>query len=122
MTRRLMGLAVVLLVAGPAPAADNPMKAPLLTLGGHMNEVYTIAFAPDGKRLAAACNSQVKVWDLASGKEVFTYTVKGTNVYGVACSPDGKLIAVGVSKQIKLLDAANGAEKSTLTCGPNWLF
>ncbi|HKB40175.1 MAG TPA: PQQ-binding-like beta-propeller repeat protein, partial [Gemmataceae bacterium] len=85
-------------------------------------EVYTVAFSPDGKRLASGSNREVKVWDAATGKEVFTYSIRGSNVYGLAFSPDGKLLALGISRDVKVLDAATGKELLWIKNGPNFLF
>jgi Tol biopolymer transport system component len=84
--------------------------------------VYTVAFSPDGKRLAAASNREVKVWDAATGQEVFSYLIKGTNVFGLAFSPDGKRLAVGISHQVKILDAGTGQELTVLAGANHFLF
>jgi len=119
-------LVVVLLLAGsprmPAAPADKDLNAPLFNLSGHTLEVFTVAFSPDGKRLASASNREVKVWDAATGKEVYTYPIRGTNVYGLAFSPDGKTLAVGVSRDVKLLDAATGKEGLWIKNAPHFLF
>jgi WD40 repeat protein len=57
--------------------------------------IIALAFAPDGKHLAAATLVTIHLFDLASGKEVHTFG--GRQVFGgsLAFSPDGKLLAAG---------------------------
>jgi WD40 repeat protein/serine/threonine protein kinase/tetratricopeptide (TPR) repeat protein len=66
---------------------------------GLVGQWYRLAFSPDGRRLAAVDRQQVKVWDVASGKEVLTLrglpprpTDGGFNPT-LAWSPDGRWLA-----------------------------
>jgi WD40 repeat protein len=110
------------LAATAAAAQPNPVKPPLFNLAGHTQPVHAVAVSGDGRRIASASNTEIKVWDATAGKEVFSQLTRATNVYGVAFSPDGKLLAVGVSKTVRLLDAATGEQKQLINCGPHFLF
>src|SRR5436190_6070387 len=69
----------------------------LLYLRGHTAEVSSLAYSPDGKRLASASASyfpsgEVKVWDAQTVQELLT--VKGGSYnHRVAFSPDGLRLA-----------------------------
>jgi tetratricopeptide (TPR) repeat protein len=88
----------------------------LLTLKGHTNAVWGVAFSPDGKRLAsAACDQTVKVWDAQTGQEIRTLRGHTSDVTSVVFSPDGKRLASSCNDHtVKLWDAQTGQELRTL--------
>jgi hypothetical protein len=65
-----------------------------LTLRGHADILYGVAFSPDGRRLVtASADWTARVWDAATGKEVFSLKGHANNIAGVAFSPDGQRLA-----------------------------
>jgi len=88
----------------------------LLTLAGHTSAVHSVAFGPDGKRLASASQDQtVKVWDPTSGERILSFKGHTNGVNTVAFSPDGKRLASSSDDgTVKVWDTASGQEMLTL--------
>jgi WD40 repeat protein len=76
-------------------------------LKGHSSVVWSVAFSPDGKRLASGSqDNTIKLWDTVTGKELLTLKGHSRMVDSVAFSPDGKRLASaeGQGGKIKLWD------------------
>jgi WD40 repeat protein len=80
---------------------------PVATLRGHLGGVNSLAFRPDGKRLASAGNDAViRVWDVAQRRPVLTLRGHTDAIYTVAFSPDGRSLASrGWDGTVKIWDA-----------------
>jgi Flp pilus assembly protein TadD len=76
----------------------------------------SVAFSPDGQRLASASGDQtVKIWDSATGKELFTLEGHASYVVSVAFSPDGQRLATGsIDQTVRIWDSVTGKELITL--------
>jgi WD40 repeat protein len=76
--------------------------------------VYHTAFSGDGKLLAAGINP-VRVWDVATGKELRRIALPEGVHLPLAFAPDGKSLAVGgPDGLIRLWDATTGRETGQL--------
>lgn len=84
------------------------------TLQGHSQELFSVAWSPDGTRVAtSSADGTAKIWDTASRKEVLT-VAQGTPIKQVAFSPDGnRLATAGLDGTAKIWDAASGAKLRT---------
>ncbi|HLW02374.1 MAG TPA: WD40 repeat domain-containing protein [Ktedonobacterales bacterium] len=107
----------------PAPPAI-PQGTLLLDYRGHTDHVTSVAWSPDGQRIASASkDGTVQVWDTATGGHVLTYPGDGSWVWTVAWSPDGKLIASGnFSGAVEVWDAATGAQVYTYHGHTSWVY
>jgi Anaphase-promoting complex subunit 4 WD40 domain len=62
-----------------------------ITLNGHTDRATSVAFSPDGRRLASVSRDRtVTVRDAATGQEICTFRIRHTmQVTSVSFSPDG---------------------------------
>jgi len=82
----------------------------LANLGGHQDTVFSLAFSPDGKRLASASfDKTVKLWKLEGMKLERTLTHHSDFVYSIAFSSDGQwLVSASKDRSVKIVEAATG--------------
>jgi WD40 repeat protein len=70
----------------------------------------SVDFSPDGKMLAGVCYETTSpVWDVSSGRLLFSLMKSPSHEVAVSFSPDGKVIAAGgYSGKIELYDTTTG--------------
>ena len=109
----LSGLTAVLMLCLVTEARAQERK----TLTGHVDAVLSLAFSYNGLTIASGgMDSEIKLWDAASGVLIKTFGHSYGGIYSVAFSPDGKTIVSGSGDEtIKLWDVASGAEIQTIT-------
>jgi WD40 repeat protein len=90
--------------------------SPKKTLGSQIGRgVYSAAFAPDGKTVAAGgeYDNTIRLWDLATGKPVREFIGHRGPVDTVTFSPDGRFLASLGSweNEIRLWNVATGVQR-----------
>ena len=95
-----------------------------LTLRGQTDRVWSVAFSPNGDRIATASDDgTARVWDASTGKELLCLPTNATRGHhGMAFSPDGKQLATASDiRTAKVWDAVTGQELLTLRGHTNWI-
>ncbi|MDB5312353.1 MAG: hypothetical protein JWO38_6555 [Gemmataceae bacterium] len=101
-----------------------------ITLEGHAGNVFSLAFAPDGKTLASGGadrrgrfatgkeegqDNTIKVWDAGTGKSRATLMGHLKGIYSLTFAPDGKtLVAADFNGSMKLWDLEKAKVRATL--------
>ncbi|MDB5344388.1 MAG: (Myosin heavy-chain) kinase [Schlesneria sp.] len=77
------------------------------TFDGHLHNILSITFSPDGKTVATSGpDNTVVLWETQTGKQIRIMPTS-TSAFGLQFAPDGKLLAAGVGTQIWLWNLTN---------------
>jgi eukaryotic-like serine/threonine-protein kinase len=80
------------------PMLRGEASRPALTITGHPGNIRRVEFNPDGRRLLTCGGGVVKLWAIASGREVLTLKAPGD----VFFSPDSFTIWGGLDENARL--------------------
>jgi WD40 repeat protein/serine/threonine protein kinase len=100
----------------------DPAKALLIAEIAHPEKpdetVDSVAFSPDGRRLASAVSGTVYVWDVATGGQVFAPVSGPHFIRQLTYSPDGNYLASAdadiEARTVRIWNARTGREERTL--------
>ena len=89
-------------------------------LKGHTGAVLSVAFSPDGHRIATAAVHQdspgaVRIWDAEKGHQLVAIDGLKSRAWNVAFSPDSRRIVTCDDRDAKVWDALTGQELMTLS-------
>ena len=83
---------------------------------GHYASVRAVAFSPDGKLAATgSADKTIKLWEVATGREIRSYLGSVGTVHQLAFRPDGKhLASFDAEYKLKLWDVESSKEIHTI--------
>ncbi len=103
----------------------------LLTFSGHTLRVWSLAYSPDGQRIASGSahwgrdvQGEVKVWDANTGQELFSFRDQPYSIMSLAFSPDATVLASasviwGAGRRrgdVRVRDLKTGQERLSIPC------
>src|SRR5256885_5597220 len=97
----------------PARLWDVATGEELRAFKGHVDDVTSVAFSPDGARVltAGSWDQTARLWDVATGEVLRAFKGHEGAVTSVAFSPDGRCLLTGSDDNTaRLWDAATGKE------------
>lgn len=97
-------------------SADDEKPEIFLPLG-HIATVNSIAISPDGQYvISGSDDNTLKLWEVATGKEIRTFTGHSGGILSVAFSPDGRYALSGsYDNTLKLWEIRTGKEIRTFS-------
>lgn len=95
---------------------------PAVALEGHMDEIRSVAFSPDGITLASTSyDNTIKLWDISTGRTIATLEGHTEHIHSVVFSPDGTTLASWGNLGVEIWDVAMGSTIATLNGDTSWI-
>ncbi len=102
--------------SGEVVIFDAATWKPLVTLAGHSEVVYAVAWKPGSAEIATgSLDKTARIWNAATGATLRTIKDHADAVFGVAYSTNGRLLATAsADRTAKLYDTATWKRTDTL--------
>jgi WD domain, G-beta repeat len=90
---------------------------------GHVSSVNAVAFSPNGRfALAGSADKTLKLWDLATGRELRSFKGPASFVTSVRFSRDGRFALSGhMNGMLELWNVETGRELRSFTGDADWI-
>lgn len=98
-------------VASGADSMDGERVPRFVAQSGHLGQITDLKYSHDGKLLASEGEDQtVRIWDVASGRELRNFTAYQYETPLLAFSPDDKMLATRTkgANEVAIWDIASG--------------
>ena len=97
-------------------------EQPVLSVEKYPNVAISMALSHDDSHLALGCdNGTLAVWELPSGREVWTVRAHPQGIFDLTYSADGHYLASrGGDGSVKVWNAATGEEQFSQRCAKGW--
>jgi WD40 repeat protein len=110
----------IIFILSISPASAFAAEKPeIFVQMGHTHNVTSVAFSPDGKyALSGSIDKTIKLWDVATGREIRTFSGSTARVTSIAITPDGRYAVSGdedITGNIKLWDIISGKQIRTFS-------
>jgi len=101
---------LLMLVFDVGACAEDNYAIDIVPQLGHSGTIVSVAFSPDGRQLlSSSYDPAPKLWDVATGRLLRTFTGHSNPVTALSFSPDGMRVLSGsFDSTVKLWDAATG--------------
>jgi len=104
--------------------APNAPQLELVPQTGHTNDIWSVDFSPDGRRVLTASNDDLAIlWDAETGRTLRTFAGHVNGLIFAHFTPDGTRIVTGAGDSTAALWDPNSGEKlRTFNAHQNWVW